>query len=525
VVKIAGSAFVKTGITSLTARGFTTTGSLFTHFQRVVRCLEKPTSVVIPSTVREIGEKAFECVSSLVDLSFEEGVERIKSWAFALCPALKSVAFPVSLMVIDESAFDGCGLRQVTFAGDSKLQCIRKWAFRRCTLERVLLPANVTEIDPAAFSAEVWKILKFEGSPHVLVNEDFLCSPDSVTLLKCVSRNMQIEVPAHIEMLGKNAFHNCFLDTVIFASGSRLREIGEEAFFYSKLNAITVPSSVEILGDRCFEHCPHLAKVAFVEISNLKTIGQRAFAFSRIRSFTIPASTNEIDGSAFVGCPLEEIDIDPGNRTFIVSGNTLLTSDGTEIVRSFGLKREIIVGSEVGVLQKSCFELLECLTELSIENESILRKISRSALSGCDSLRSIVLPASVIEIEEFAFAECIGLESCSVHKDAMLVRIGQEAFTGCFSLKSFYVPKNIEGIGANCFSKCPSLSRLRFGSGGTLKSLVRDLTLDEALEHLGVTEIWGLFRIEVDDDVSDLSFPRWISATDESSHLTLVRGF
>jgi hypothetical protein len=43
---------------------------------------------------------------------------------------------------------------------------------------------------------------------------------------------------------------------------SRLREIGEKAFFgCNKLKAFCVPSSVEIIGDRCFEKCFGLENV------------------------------------------------------------------------------------------------------------------------------------------------------------------------------------------------------------------------------------------------------------------------
>jgi hypothetical protein len=53
---------------------------------------------------------------------------------------------------------------------------------------------------------------------------------------------------------------------------------------------------------------------------------------------------------------LEAIDIDPGNRGFIVREKTLLTSDGTEIFKYFGLKRKVFVPLGVEVLQNSCFE-------------------------------------------------------------------------------------------------------------------------------------------------------------------------
>jgi hypothetical protein len=496
------------------------------HLGEIVCCFGQPNHLRIPSTVREIGENAFEHVNSLVNLRFEEGVERIKSYAFSNCSGLKRIVFPASLVVIEERAFLLCGLREVKFAAGSNLQSIGTEAFAHSRLKSVLLPASVTEIDPSAFSAEVWRILKFEGPPPVLVTEYFLCSPDSVTMLRWLTDEDAIEVPADIGVIGKDAFRNCHFGTVDFANGSRLREIGEGAFSCSAyLDSITVPSSVEILGTRCFENCGELTKVVFEEPAKLKKIGELAFAFCKIRSFTIPASVNEIDGSAFVGCPLEEINLDPGNRRFIIRGNTLLTSDWTEIVRSFGIKREIFVPSEVEILQKSCFESSGYLQELKFETGSKLRKIHRSALSRCGSLKSIVVPASVSEIEEFAFKECIGLEECSIHKGALLTAIGEEAFAGCSCLRSLYVPKKVEGIGENCFKECLSLFRLRFGSGDTLKRIVRDMTLDEALEHLGVSVISNQFRIKVEDDCSDLSFPGWVSVVDECSHMTLTQEF
>jgi hypothetical protein len=126
LVKIAGSAFAGTSLHSLTGRCFTTIGSLFIHFQKVVRCLGAPRSVVIPSTVREIGERAFASVHSLIDLRFEEGVERIKLSAFSYCSGLNTVAFPASLVVIDECALLYC-----------------------TGLLEVVLPAGITEIDRA----------------------------------------------------------------------------------------------------------------------------------------------------------------------------------------------------------------------------------------------------------------------------------------------------------------------------------------------------------------------------------------
>jgi hypothetical protein len=76
----------------------------------------------------------------------------------------------------------------------------------------------------------------------------------------------------------------------------------------------------------------------------------------KLHSITIPALTEEIDGSAFVDCPSISIQVAPGNLNFKVEGNLLITSDNTEIVRYFGLNREILVDKTFRVLGKSCFE-------------------------------------------------------------------------------------------------------------------------------------------------------------------------
>jgi hypothetical protein len=129
LVTIAGSAFIETSLHSLTARGFAMAGPLFMQFQKVVRYFGVTKSVVIPSTVREIGESAFANTYFLEDLSFEEGVQQIKSSAFYGCPRLNAVSFPASLVAIEERAFYDSGLRRVTFAADSKLQYIGMEAF------------------------------------------------------------------------------------------------------------------------------------------------------------------------------------------------------------------------------------------------------------------------------------------------------------------------------------------------------------------------------------------------------------
>ena len=54
--------------------------------------------------------------------------------------------------------------------------------------------------------------------------------------------------------------------------------IGEYAFSQSNIGIVTIPASVETIGDRTFNMCSNLETVTFEEGSRLKSIGTEAFA-------------------------------------------------------------------------------------------------------------------------------------------------------------------------------------------------------------------------------------------------------
>jgi hypothetical protein len=64
---------------------------------------------------------------------------------------------------------------------------------------------------------------------------------------------------------------------------------------------------------------------------------------------------------------------------------------------------------------------------------------------------------------------------------------------------------------------------LIFGSGESLKHLVGDLTLDEALEHIGFADMSSLFEIVVNHERVDFVFPGWFSIGDSRSTMTLIQ--
>ncbi len=73
---------------------------------------------MIPPTVKEIGERAFEECSELTTVILNDGLEEIGRRAFALC-ALVRIVIPPTIKEIDERAFEECSnLTSVQFCDE-----------------------------------------------------------------------------------------------------------------------------------------------------------------------------------------------------------------------------------------------------------------------------------------------------------------------------------------------------------------------------------------------------------------------
>jgi hypothetical protein len=147
------------------------------------------------------------------------------------------------------------------------LRHIGDLAFLGSPLEKTVVPAGVREIDPFAFSDDVWRSFTWDVFTAI---DHFLLSADSTVLLSCFASNDTITIPAHIEVIRRRAFRFHRDPDVRCESGTKLRELGDEAFSgCGRLESLSVPASVETIGERCFDECPELATIGFEEPSQL----------------------------------------------------------------------------------------------------------------------------------------------------------------------------------------------------------------------------------------------------------------
>jgi hypothetical protein len=131
-----------------------------------------------------------------------------------------------------------------------------------------------------------------------------------------------ISIPYGIEVIENNAFENCSLSRITFKSlfswfGAKrnLKELKREVFVGSRLESIVIPSTVQVIRERCFYECECLREIIFSRGSNLVRIECSAFSRSGLRSVRIPESVEIIESFCFYECEyLSEILFEAGSE-------------------------------------------------------------------------------------------------------------------------------------------------------------------------------------------------------------------
>ena len=334
------------------------------------------TDLIIPNSVRSVGQFAFSGCTSLSSVSVSSSVTSIGAYSFSGCSGLKSVSIANGVITIEKNAFSNCSRITSLIIPDSVMQ-IGSSAFRGCTkLTEITLPfvgltesaSGIDSVFGAIFgststytSAEIRQYYNDESSSYYYIPS----SLREVTLTNC-------------RTIPYGAFYNCyFLTKVTIPDG--VARIGDSSFKGCRgLTNASLPNSVESIGANCFYGCSNLQSI---EISSaLKDIGDSAFYnCSKLANINIPDKVKTIGSSTFFGCSnLVDVELSDG-----------ITSIG-------------------GSAFKNCSKLaLKTIPDGVVD-------IGNEAFSGCTGITELTIPKSVTRIGTFAFKECSSLTSITL---------------------------------------------------------------------------------------------------------------
>lgn len=197
--------------------------------------------------------------------------------------------------------------------------------------------------------------------------------------------------------------------TIILSPG--ITHVGSYSFcFMRNLREISLPTTLRSIGEQAFRGIS-LSSGNLVLPEGLQSIGPSAFSGSNLKQVTFPSTLREIGRSAFAYTSLTSLTL-PKGITEIADFAFFVCNDMTAISLPEGITR-----------------------------------IGANAFTGCQ-FTSCALPSTLTTIDFMAFA-MVPLSSISLPN--RLTTVGESAFEGCETLKSVTVPASVTSIGARAF--------------------------------------------------------------------------
>jgi hypothetical protein len=454
------------------------------------------TSVVIPDSAKYIESYAFGNCYNLTTVDLGDGVTSIGDYAFEECANLNTLTIPNSVYSIGYSAFQRCdGLRSVTIG--TGVTDIESNAFYDCS--NIIEVINYSSLNIEAGSSEYGSIaanaleVHSEDNSKIITTDEGLewyVSNNGSYLLNYPGTETEIVLPDSINGLpyaigpyifnGREditsitlpegcigicdyAFYNCTGLTEIVIPAS-VANIGNYAFYgCTGLTELDFPDSVINIGDYAFYKCTGLTELdlpdsvinigeyafygcsGFTEISlsnNLTTIGERAFYnCSNVTELRIPSSVTSIGATAFRGCSkLEKVHTSDVaawcNINFGASASPVYENDSALLYINNELPTEIVIPDSVNQIPNFAFAKCNTLTNITIPDS--VTSIGGSAFSGCTALTDITIPDSVTSVGGNAFDKCIGLTEIVIPNS--VTSMGMCPLKACSGLTDVTVP-------------------------------------------------------------------------------------
>ena len=311
---------------------------------------------------------------------------------------------PPIVQVIDTRAAVNCDdLREIRLEGVEKVE---KGAFQRCSnLERVVVGPTVKEIRQGAFDrCENLREVDTSANPDLSwLTMNYLCGSSDQTE-QAGDWTYEVLSAGGVVLTGSRRDEYTTLAIPETLAGQPVIELAEDAFIDKLFQKVTLPKTVEKLGDGCL-YSPVLRQA--------ELYGE---------------ATPDVTGpfSCEIGCcKLQKVTILPGTRR----------------------------------IADCLFEDLFGLREVSLPDT--LEEIGDQAFCGCGNLKTINFPEGLKSIGDSAFWDCDSLEEITL--PASLESIGSDAFGDCGELRRVYLPRDCQ-VAEDAFDECdPDLELIYLG--------------------------------------------------------------
>ena len=397
--------------------------------------------------------------------------------AFKDNKALKEINLD-TIKTVSQEAFRGCGVADdgtdpATLTLNN-VNAIGSLAFYGCGFKAVQIPRQLTSVATGKIDGVEYG--PFAGGKLETVSFGTLINtiPDNLCMNTTSLQKIELQsVKASLRTIGKNAFKGC-----------------------TSVEEVTIPKGILTVSNSAFEGCSGLTDVtiaaktinakAFAECKNLKavkmeegvtTIQGMAFANTQISAVTIPSTlttagtTKEgtIEKGPFAGTMIATVHGQTEDSTEVQEGATILPETqkipdnlflGCTSIIDVQIPKTVTEIGQKAFKDASSVENVTFAVNTETGKVKGVEKIGISAFDGCSSLQELVLPETVTEVLQGAFANEGALVKADMSRAASLKKWDKESFKGDTALAEVVLPTagGITAIPDGAFAGCTSLT-------------------------------------------------------------------
>ena len=417
------------------------------------------TSITIPNSVTSIGDRVFGFCSSLTSITIPENVTSIVSGTFQGCSSIVSIVvdnnntmydsrnncnaiietatntliasslntiIPNTVEKIGICAFYGSSIISLDIS--NSVTSLGDWAFADTPIESITIPNSVTHIGFALLAAcnSLTSIVVEEGNS----NYD---SRDNCNAIIEKSTNRLIAtcpntiIPNTVTTIATRAFQNSAITSIDIPNS--VVHIEAYAFRWAtQLNSITIPNSVNYIGDSVFYSCP--LDTIRMEAMTPPTIGVNPFSSSPV--CVIPCGTLAAYEASDWASQVSEF-VEERCAPIQMCGDNLYWeyADGVLTITGTGDMYDYAADTDV-----PWYDVRGNIKTVSLPDA--MTKIGQNAFYKCTNMTTINMPTSLIAIGEKAFAQDTKLTG-ELTLPASLTTIDERAFFNCKAVTAFHI--------------------------------------------------------------------------------------
>ena len=323
--------------------------------------------VILPDTVKSIGEYVFRDHDEIVSVTLNEGLTAIGNGAFQNCIGIRELVFPSTLTTIGANGtnvtdpFAGCsGLMTVTF--QSRPTFMKSFYDFDGACPVVFATAELIEALQKATADSMFAMnttnnifIDVAEKDSYVIGENTILSADGTVLVKFASGTLtSFTVPDTVTEIGANAFRgNVSLTGVDLG---RVQTIGRGAFYGTGLTSIDLPGTLTWIDSNAFSEAAVSGTLTVP--ASVTWIGSYAFQGTHISALVIQDAPVYIWGSAFRDI-LELNAIDLGNETRYLGDEVFSFEDYQDYDKQ---EIEIILPASIIAISEYAFDYSEYFT-------------------------------------------------------------------------------------------------------------------------------------------------------------------